>query len=235
MPQIWISTIKTFIIKIVSGFILNSFFIKNFTKGIKMTSTSEHKTYKIKSLTLADLPDIMTLQNEIWELLEQENHTGYILNRSSDEYHKMLSKETTLILGMYDGDKLIAQSIVDLPKSGEKRDLDEFMSTVSNDKIAIYKAVFVTPSHRGQGLMQQMLIAREKIALKRGRTIAISQIAQGNKYSWGNAQKHGMEIALAANDPYDNEPVYYMLKYLPTPQNAPEKTNLSKRTTHLSR
>ena len=134
-----------------------------------------------------------------------------------------LESPSTCVFGLFDGKKLVSQSILSLPKEDEERELAEFLPDHSNSELAIYKAVLVDSEYRGHGLMKRMLQIREDTAILNNRSIAITQIAADNPASWINALRHGMQITKVGFDPYDQAEVIYLQKKIgqsTTEQNA---------------
>lgn len=169
------------------------------------------KKLEVKELNIEHLAAVLNLQDKIIANLQQdEKH--FILKRSAADFIKALDSEDTHMLGVFDGNKLVAQSIFDFPQNNKGRDLPEFASEIANDDLVIYKATLVDIEYRGQGLMQELLAYREAKARAAGKTTAISQIAMDNPASWINAIKSGMSIRKVDYDPEDQAKVLYMQK-----------------------
>jgi len=167
----------------------------------------------IKELNIENLADVLKLQDKIIAgFSTTEKH--FILRRSVEDFIKALDSTHTHMVGIFDKDSLIAQSMFDFPQKGQPRDMEEFASEINNDDLVIFKATLVDKDYRGQGLMQKLLTYREQKALEAGKKIAISQIAVDNPSSWINALKSGMSIRKVDKDPYDNAKVLYMQKEL---------------------
>ena len=125
------------------------------------------KNLVVKELGIENLSAVLQLQDKIIENLhEDEKH--FILKRSVDDFMKALDSESTHMLGVFDGDKLVAQSIFDFPQNGQKRDMPEFAGEEANDDLVIYKAILVDSDYRGTGLMKNMLDFIEKKAVDAG-------------------------------------------------------------------
>ena len=168
---------------------------------------------KIKDLNIEHLADVLKLQDKIIAgFHEDEKH--FILKRSVEDFMNALDSETTHMVGIFDGDKLVAQSIFEFPKDNQKRDLEEFTDDVLNSDLVIYKATLVDADYRGQGLMTKLLDYREKKAKQAGKKVAINQIAIDNPASWINALKNGMSIRKIDKDPDDGAKVLYLQKEL---------------------
>ncbi len=166
---------------------------------------------EVKNLNIEHLSGVMELQNKIIANL-QEDEKHFILKRSAAEFLKALDGENVYMLGIFDGDKLVAQSMFEFPENVGKRELAEFAPEIDCDDLVIYKATLVDPSYRGRGLMQELLRLREQKAKIEGKKTAISQIAIDNPASWINAIKSGMSIRKVDKDPFDGAKVLYMQK-----------------------
>ena len=171
------------------------------------------KNLEIKELNIAHLADVLKLQDKIIEGLNQDEQ-HFILRRSVEDFIKALDSEDTHMLGVFDGDKLVAQSIFEFPQDNQKRDMEEFAGEVPNSDLVIYKATLVDKDYRGMGLMSKLLDYREMKAKMAGKKVAINQIAIDNPASWINALKNGMSIRKVDNDPDDGAQVLYLQKEL---------------------
>ncbi len=180
----------------------------------------ERKNMSFNTLTLkklemntTDLRSLLDLQDKIISGLKpDEQH--FILHRTIDDFSNALKSNHMYVFGLYDGERLISQSILSLPGDNDTRELSEFAQEYKNSELAVFKAVLVDPEYRGQGLMKQMLKIREQVAIEHGRKIAITQIAADNPASWVNALQYGMQITKVDFDPEDNAKVIYLQKRL---------------------
>ena len=169
------------------------------------------KTLTVKKLDISYLADVMHLQEKIIQGLHpDEQH--FILHRTAEDYMKYLDGKSDNMLGVFDEDKLIAQTVFKLPQNDEKRDMPEFKSEKENKDLVIYEAILVDPAYRGASLMKRMLEYIEAHAIDQGRTHAIIQIAVDNPASWINALHYGMSITKVDLDPEDNAKVIYLEK-----------------------
>lgn len=167
----------------------------------------------LKKLDITDLKSLIDLQDKIVaDLKPDEQH--FILHRTASDFLNALESLSMYVFGLYDGEKLVSQSILSLPQNGEKREISEFLSNIPNSELAVYKAVLVDPEYRGRGLMKRMLRTREEAAILNDRRIAITQIAADNPASWVNALRYGMQITKVGFDPEDNAEVIYLQKRL---------------------
>jgi GNAT superfamily N-acetyltransferase len=169
------------------------------------------KDFKVQKLDITHLASVMNLQDKIIaHFHKDEKH--FILKRSAEDFMKALDDKNSHMIGIFDGDRLIAQSIYEFPTSLRDRDMPEFAAEVDPTDLVIYKATLVDVSYRGNGLMQQLLSYREGQAKMHGKKTAISQIALDNPASWINALKNGMSIRKVDRDPFDHAKVLYMQK-----------------------
>ena len=79
----------------------------------------------VKKLDGSNLQDVMNLQQKIISGLHpDEQH--FILHRTEADYMKSLNGQSSNMLGVFDGDELIAQTVYGMPHNGEERDMPEF-------------------------------------------------------------------------------------------------------------
>lgn len=165
----------------------------------------------VKKLDINNLSDVMKLQAKIIEGLHpDEQH--FILHRTEADYMKSLNGKSSNMLGVFDGETLIAQTVYCMPQNNETRDMPEFKPEIENKDLVLYEAILVDPAYRGSSLMQKMLEYIENHAIDNGRTHSIIQIAIDNPASWINALHHGMAITKVDTDPNDGVKVIYLEK-----------------------
>ena len=165
----------------------------------------------IQKLNTSHIEDVMALQDTIINGLHpDEQH--FILHRSRADYQKSLEGKSSSMIGIFDGDKLIAQGVYMLPQDGEVRDMPEFKPEIKNSQLVIFEGILVDPNYRGAGLMHKMLQYVEEKALNKDRTHAIIQIAIDNPASWMSALHYGMTISKVDLDPSDGVKVIYLEK-----------------------
>lgn len=193
------------------------------------------KQLTVKKLNIENLADVMKLQQKIiGNLHPDEQH--FILHRTAEDYMKSLDGRSSNMLGVFDGETLIAQTVYSLPHNGESRDMPEFKPEIENKDLVLYEAILVDPVYRGSSLMKRMLEYIENNALDSGRTHAIIQIAVDNPASWINALHHGMSITKVDLDPADGAKVIYLEKEIsrkPAPVPFPVQNNARIYSMHL--
>lgn len=189
------------------------------------------KHLTVKKLDISNLPDVMNLQQKIISGLHtDEQH--FILHRTEEDYLKSLNGKSSNMLGVFDGEELIAQTVYVMPHNGEPRDMPEFRPDIPNQDIVIYEAILVDPAYRGSSLMKRMLEYIENHALDNGRKHSMIQIAIDNPASWINALHHGMAITKVDYDPNDGVKVLYLEKRI-THQTTPTLKQDNKKTYSL--
>lgn len=165
----------------------------------------------VKKLNSTNLQDVMSLQQKIINGLHpDEQH--FILHRTEADYMKSLTGTSSNMLGVFDGEELIAQTVYGTPQKGEPRDMPEFKSDTPNENLVIFEAILVDPAYRGSSLMKRMLDYIEQNVIDSGRTHSIIQIAVDNPASWINALHYGMSITKVDLDPSDGAKVIYLEK-----------------------
>lgn len=169
------------------------------------------KQLTVKKLNIENLADVMKLQQKSSATYTLTNNTSSCTERAED-YMKSLDGRSSNMLGVFDGETLIAQTVYSLPHNGESRDMPEFKPEIENKDLVLYEAILVDPVYRGSSLMKRMLEYIENNALDSGRTHAIIQIAVDNPASWINALHHGMSITKVDLDPADGAKVIYLEK-----------------------
>ncbi|MDD4557076.1 MAG: hypothetical protein PHE89_07125 [Alphaproteobacteria bacterium] len=174
-----------------------------------------------KRLKPENIHDVVALQETIVQNLHpDEQH--FIIKKSEQDFMKTLKNDNNYVLGVYDHDKLVAQSILSLPQNYQEREMPEYEGNHQNEDIAIYKSILVNPHYRKHGLMKKMLETFETLDSVKQRKVALIQIAVDNPASWINAMKHGMHISKVAHDPEDDAMVIYLKKDLQKKQDAKE-------------
>lgn len=169
------------------------------------------KHLTVKKLDGTNLKDVMYLQQKIIAGLHpDEQH--FILHRTESDYMKSLNGTDSNMLGVFDGEELIAQTIYGTPQNNSTRDMPEFKPDIPNENLVIFEAILVDPAYRGSSLMKRMLEYIEEHAIDEKRTHSIIQIAVDNPASWINALHHGMSITKVDLDPSDGVKVIYLEK-----------------------
>ena len=148
---------------------------------------------QIAKLSIEDLDNVLALQEKnIKHFKPEERH--FTVHRTREDFVKALTADNQYMYGVYIGNTLVAQSMLEFPKDGYATDVSEFTKGYRNSDVAIYRAVLVDPDYRGMGLMMRMLQAREDMAIMCGKKLAVCKVSADNSFSWQNILKHGMQI-----------------------------------------
>jgi len=106
------------------------------------------KQIHIREATAADLPALLACEQEI---VESERPFNNKIKDGSVHYYdiaKMVASDESLVLVAEDGDQVVGTGLATLRTS-----LDHF----KHDRHAYLGLMFVEPSHRGQGIIQDVI------------------------------------------------------------------------------
>lgn len=103
------------------------------------------------------------------------------------------------LIGLFDGDRLVAYSILGLPGPGDPNFGDDHgLATQALARVAHLDGAAVHPNFRGNGLQRRMIAWRLAAARAAGRTIALSTVAPGNVASLASMLSEGLQIRALA-------------------------------------
>lgn len=187
--------------------------------------------YHIRFMDKDDIGMSMFLQNDIAKALEKENHLNFIVPKTREQFEKKIDDSGRMV-GVFikksDGsEKLIAQSVLSLPKDGSEHGLCDYNPPYKNSEIALLESGAVHPEFRGNGLQAKMVDMRAKIAKKMGRKHLYSEVAKDNKYSWGVLINYNMILKAAGVDKSDGCELYYAHKDLTKEDVLKDKYNMA--------
>jgi ribosomal protein S18 acetylase RimI-like enzyme len=139
-----------------------------------------------------------------------DNEKTYMLDKSLDYFAKHLNRgEGNAILGILDGDKVIAQSMILHPTSDN---MNTNMTDMPNEPdplmSSVMQAVSVDSTYRGQKLMEIMIDHWVDHAQTHGRTHLLAEVQVENVASYANFLKRGMNIVSIGQDPDDGVNLY---------------------------
>lgn len=164
--------------------------------------------YEVHLLGKHDIPDILNLQQKIFNDLPEEQKS-FILPKTEEFFEKHFSRGHNQMLGIYVDGKLIAQSIIlnpteEHPETGmvDMKDVD------SPDKVSIIEGVLVDADYRGNHLMEKMVQYWIDYTDSIGREHVIAEIAVDNPYSWGVFLDKGLTLHSMGVDPDDGTELY---------------------------
>jgi GNAT superfamily N-acetyltransferase len=104
-----------------------------------------------KMLHLGDLPELLSLQNIVYESLEDKEVLQTLTER---EFKEIIAQG--FIIGAVDDGKLVASRSMYVPTPDEEEHLADDVG-IKDKKSVIYSEIsFIAPSHRGEGLQTRM-------------------------------------------------------------------------------
>ena len=135
----------------------------------------------------------------------------YLHKMSRAEWRAFLKDPRHHMIGVYDGDGLIAQLCVLLPdQTNPDADmLDMVLPSKDPNDIATFRTVMTHPEYRGHGLMNILMTEAKAYAKTKNRTHLLGCITRKKTASWSQFLKAGFSIVGAGFDPSDNSTVYY--------------------------
>ncbi len=149
--------------------------------------TKKGKSFIIRSTDAAEIERVLMLQEEVCAVLEKKDWFVKITREEVTE-----STREDITLGAYDGERLVAFSLIVRNRSTE-RNLGEKYGFLATDCYCCDSA-FVHPDYRGFGLQGEFLdIAREE-AKKDGASSLWATVSPENIYSHRNCDVRGYTV-----------------------------------------
>ncbi len=172
-------------------------------RGIKQPELN----LKLRRLRDRDLPAICALQNKVNAELVADGHGAYVVVRREESFAAHL-EALGVMLGVFDGERLVAQSLMGLPPRADSDHGCDLQPEEPADKLVVMKGVLVDAAYRGNHLMQRMGEVGLGLARLRGRHQLVAEAAVGNIASWCSMLALGMRIVACDEAPSDHEPLY---------------------------
>lgn len=172
------------------------------------------KEASLSSSTLRepDIPHMVDLQNTVLENLPSHKK-HFIAKRTKADFLRFMQSGGQII-GLKDGDELVAYSIVEFPKSIETCGFDTSIQIEKIEDTAFLKSTLVHPDFRGLGLQKTLIDARLEQAALANKTWAICEVDIQNAASIKNLLGKGFTIRDSGISPVDGMPAVYMYKNL---------------------
>jgi hypothetical protein len=167
-------------------------------------------TYEVVLQTAKDIPQIISLQDTVYDTLPEEQKTFML--RKKPEALEAHFASGSLAVGIVHNGTLIGQGRLGLPSQDYKsvRGTANFMQGAALQTIAILEGMLVHPGYRGNNLMSIMVDARLGLAQAAGRENAVTESSVDNPHSWSVLLKEGLKIRAIDVDPEDGTMLYYM-------------------------
>ncbi|MEC8067010.1 MAG: GNAT family N-acetyltransferase [Pseudomonadota bacterium] len=189
---------------IFNGFTHES--VANNLNALRNASVTSH------TLKQVDIPNIVDLQDTVIEgLPSHKKH--FIAKRSKEDFLRFMHQGGQII-GLKDGEDLVAYSIVHFPQTNEETGFDPKIATPELNTCALLKSTVVHPDFRGRGLQKTLIDARLEQAALAGKETAICEVDIQNAASIKSLMSKGFTIRDAGVSPVDGMPSVYMYKSL---------------------
>lgn len=173
----------------------------------------------ISLLTLADLPDVLMLQEETRSALP-EAQKMFVLPQSEKYFAELLGQANGLMMGIRSEGRLVAQmalkGAMTLDEAVQTNTITRnnvyFHHAEDNESVIVAKSMAVHPEWRGNELSALMLDYAMALPTVRSSDHVFAQISVDNIRSWDLFLKHGFGIIAAAVDPVDQKARFIVQK-----------------------
>jgi hypothetical protein len=186
-----------------------------------MTTNDNHKTlktgtlkktgapYEITTLTPADIPQILNLQDEVFDSLTADEQ-NFLLRKDKSFFENHFA-HGNIVLGIVSEGKLVAQSVILHPTSAHpKSGMTDMALDAKPEEVTVLQGVIVHPDYRGNKLMTFMVDEWLAVANAEGRKHALAEVTTGNFFSWSVFMKEGLGIHSLGCDKSDGTDLYNM-------------------------
>ncbi len=164
---------------------------------------------QIRLLTLADLPQILALQQEVAQNLGPAEQK-YFLPKTALEFQQRLTGQSRM-LGVVVAGKLVAQAMLSAPIAGAYHQ-HVINALQISPHCLMFDGSLVSPSMRGHNLMAQLLQQQQKMAAQLGVTQLAGTVDIANHHSWRLFTAHGFWLGAAGIDPDDGGHIFYVVQ-----------------------
>lgn len=187
---------------------LNHKSVYNNLQALKEASLSS------STLRATDIQLMIDLQQTVLDNLPSHKK-HFIAKRSKEDFLKFIQGGGQII-GLKEGEDLVAYSIVEFPASIETSGFDTSINIENIQETAFLKSTLVHPDFRGLGLQKTLIDARLEQAALADKTWAICEVDIQNAASIKNLLGKGFTIRDSGISPVDGMPAVYMYKNLKT-------------------
>ena len=178
-------------------------------KASKKKILEEQFDLKIKQLTPSHILDLITLQDQVFEDLEDDKK-HFIVPKKKSAFEVFLAKGQVFgmfVNGDYKGHMIVSSPVAEKDLTGGFKDLD-----INPKEAIVIHNVLICPSTQGMGLMSYMMGEIMGSFDKTGLKQAWSEVVPANEASMRGFLSAGFKIVDAKRDESDNCPLYF-LKY----------------------
>lgn len=173
----------------------------------KMISGRDGKRLLLRRMEQQEAQAAMDLQMRVWA---QMPNPSLLAETSLEEICESMEKD--VCLGVFDGARLAAFSLMVINRESERRNAGQKNGEPPQECVT-FDTVFVDPEDRGIGLQKILFLEQEKLAAALGARQIFATVAPENSYSLNNMLACGFEI-FARRLLYGNRDRYVMRKLL---------------------
>ncbi len=156
-----------------------------------------------------EIDAFLGLQQTVLDTLEPKDR-GFFLPKTERDLTRYLAG-AGLIIGVFSGGELIAQSVLSLPLTPDSEaELRILRPGLDPRAIGVFKSSMVHPRYRGFQLQRAMLQTRITFLKWAGRNHALSEIAVRNTASLKGFLESNFKVVAIREDPSDGTPLYYV-------------------------
>lgn len=150
---------------------------------------------EIMTMVESDIPELLVLEQAVYDDLNAEEKV-YIARKTPEQLAKFCHASNGTIFGVRDvvTGILVASAMVAFPEIADTAFNGFSVPDNEVQKAAIFLGAKVHPDYRGYGLMQKLIIARERHAIALGRTVFYTEVIADNHFSLKNLEKHGFRV-----------------------------------------
>ena len=165
--------------------------------------------YEIVTLSAHDIPQILKLQDEVFDSLTADEQT-YLLRKEKAFFDGHFA-HGNIVIGIVSEGRLIAQSVILHPTAAHpKSGMTDMLLDAKPDEVTVLQGVIVHPDFRGNKLMTFMVDEWLAVANAEGRKHALAEVTTGNFFSWSVFMKEGLGIHSLGHDDIDGSELYNM-------------------------
>lgn len=165
--------------------------------------------YEITTLAPSDIPQILKLQDEVFDSLTADEQ-NYLLRKEKSFFENHFANGN-IVLGIVSEGKLVAQSVILHPTTAHpKSGMTDMALDAKPAEVTVLQGVIVHPDYRGNKLMTFMVDEWLAVANAEGRKHALAEVTTGNFFSWSVFMKEGLGIHSLGHDDIDGSDLYNM-------------------------
>lgn len=174
--------------------------------------------YQIKSLSLAHMPALLSLQYIVIAALPEDDK-DFITFKTEEKFAERMSQFGEMhgvFLSTNKGDQLVAYGGVVFPTAiWPTADLSlepHHKIPFSPQELAVIQSCAVHPEHRGKSLHKWLIAAKEELCLKKGRPHMMSEVAVANPASLKGFLNQGYKVIFSGIAPEDQCKLLFLHK-----------------------